>query len=60
VKRITTTVYNGKSDPIQGDTPDCASEAPLLPDGRKITVVCRRITRTFDSLGRLSSRSGLQ
>ncbi|WP_375140622.1 DUF6531 domain-containing protein, partial [Ideonella azotifigens] len=49
---ITTTVYNGLPDPIAGDTPVCAPDAPLLPDGSKIAVVCRRYEEaTTDTLG---------
>jgi len=52
--KITTTVYNGVADPIAGDTPVCAPDAPLLPDGSKIAVVCRRYEHTTtDPLGNL-------
>lgn len=47
-KRITTTVYNDQIDPIKKDRAACATNAPLLPDGSKIAVVCRRYEQSTD------------
>jgi len=49
-KRITTTVYNGQKDPIKNDGLEvvCAPAAPMLPDGSKIAVMCRRYEQSTD------------
>jgi YD repeat-containing protein len=54
-KLITTTVYNGQSDPLtQESQVICAPTAPALPDGSKIAVVCRRYEQaTADETGNL-------
>jgi len=55
-KRITTTVYNGQQDPVDPKHPtlDCAPGAPLLSDGSKIVVVCKRYEQsTEDETGNL-------
>ncbi|MCD2341827.1 hypothetical protein LRH25_15910, partial [Ideonella azotifigens] len=58
--KITTLVYNGVQDPILGGTPVCAPDAPLLPDGSKIAVVCRRYEHTTaDALGNLGFNAAL-
>jgi len=55
-KRIVTTVYNGQKDLVKNDDVEviCAPTAPLLPDGSKIAVVCRRYEQaTNDETGNL-------
>lgn len=57
-KLITTTVYNGYVDPVDPAHPtlDCAAGAPLLPDGSKIAVVCKRYEQsTNDETGNLGT-----
>lgn len=52
--RITTTVYNGQQDPVDSQHPalNCATNAPTLPDGKKIAVVCKRYEQaTADDTG---------
>lgn len=49
-KRITTTVYNGQTDPIIGDGAEviCAPNAPTLPNGSKVAVICTRYEQATD------------
>ena len=42
--RLTWLIYNGQRDPFNSDIPaNCAPTAPLLPDGKPIAVLCRKI-----------------
>jgi RHS repeat-associated protein len=52
-KRITTTVYNGQPDPTAGNAvASCAPATALLPDGKPIAVICKKVEReTSDSNG---------
>jgi YD repeat-containing protein len=53
--RLTTTVYNGQPDPSNGNAlASCAPSGALLPDGKPIVVVCKRIEQaTSDATGAL-------
>ncbi|MCW7537681.1 hypothetical protein OOT46_07435 [Aquabacterium sp. A7-Y] len=43
-RRIVTTVYNGQSDPFNGNAiAVCAPAVAKLPDGKPIAVVCKRV-----------------
>jgi YD repeat-containing protein len=42
--RITTNVYNGQPDPFEGNAlASCAPAAALLPDGKPIVVLCKKV-----------------
>lgn len=60
--RLTTTVYNGQPDPFNGNAvASCAPSTALLPDGKPIAVVCRRVEQaTTDSNGALGFGAALQ
>ncbi|MCM5682962.1 hypothetical protein M8A51_25855, partial [Schlegelella sp. S2-27] len=51
--RIVTTVYNGQPDPFSGGAvASCAPSSALLPDGKPIAVVCKRVEQaTTDANG---------
>ncbi|MCM5681572.1 hypothetical protein M8A51_18765 [Schlegelella sp. S2-27] len=51
--RITTTIYNGQPDPFSGGAvASCAPSSALLPDGKPIAVVCKRVEQaTTDANG---------
>nr|WP_259372171.1 hypothetical protein [Caldimonas mangrovi] len=51
--RITTVVYNGRPDPFSGNAvASCAPSSALLPDGKRIAVVCKRVEQaTTDANG---------
>ncbi|MCM5682963.1 hypothetical protein M8A51_25860 [Schlegelella sp. S2-27] len=51
--RITTTIYNGRPDPFSGGAvASCAPSSALLPDGKPIAVVCKRVEQaTTDANG---------
>jgi YD repeat-containing protein len=51
--RITSWVYNGQADPSNGNRPlFCAPDNALLPDGKPIVVLCKRIEQaTIDASG---------
>lgn len=51
--RITTNVYNGQPDPFaEGAIATCAPANALLPNGRPISVLCKRVDQaTADSNG---------
>ena len=53
--RIITNVYNGQPDPLNGGTlAACAPATALLPDGKPIAVLCRRVEQaTSDTDGSL-------
>lgn len=53
--RITTLVYNGQPDPSNGGlTAACAPAGAVLPDGKPIAVLCKKIeTPTTDTDGHL-------
>lgn len=41
---VTTSVYNGQPDPFKGNaTASCAPASALLPDGKPIAVLCKRV-----------------
>jgi YD repeat-containing protein len=43
-KKITTWVYNGQPDPFNGGAvASCAPSGALLPDGKPIAVLCKRV-----------------
>lgn len=52
-RRITTWVYNGQPDPFNGDAvASCAPANALLPDGKPIVVLCKRVEQaTTDESG---------
>jgi len=52
-RRITTLVYNGQPDPFNGGAvASCAPASALLPDGKPIAVLCKRIEQaTTDETG---------
>ncbi len=54
-KKVTTWVYNGQTDPIAGDIPNCAPDAPgMVVDSAPIPVLCRRYEQsTTDASGGL-------
>jgi RHS repeat-associated protein len=54
-KKLTTWVYNGQPDPTNGNAvASCASASALLPDGKPIAVLCKKIEQaTTDSTGAL-------
>jgi RHS repeat-associated protein len=48
-RRITTHVYNGQPDPFAtpaNSLASCAPAAALLPDGKPIAVLCKRVVQT--------------
>ena len=51
--RITTSIYNGQPDPYNGNaTAACAPASAVLPTGRPIAVLCRRVEQaTTDANG---------
>lgn len=51
--RLTTTVYNGRPDPFNNNAiASCAPATALLPDGKPIVVVCKRVEQaTTDASG---------
>jgi YD repeat-containing protein len=59
---ITTYVFNGQPDPFNGGaTANCAPAATLLPDGRPIAVLCKRVTQaTTDGNGHSGFSAPLQ
>jgi RHS repeat-associated protein len=52
-RRITTWVYNGQPDPFNGNAiASCAPTDALLPDGKPIAVLCKRVEQsTTDATG---------
>jgi YD repeat-containing protein len=51
-KLITTSVYNGQTDPVGGQVLSCTPADALLPDGSPIAVLCRRTEQpTTDATG---------
>ena len=54
-KKVTTWVYNGQPDPTAGNAvASCASAAPLLPNGKPIAVLCKKVEQaTTDATGSL-------
>lgn len=53
--RVITYVYNGQADPYAaGATASCAPASALLPDGKRIAVLCRQVEQaTTDANGAL-------
>ncbi|MDC8785896.1 RHS repeat domain-containing protein [Roseateles koreensis] len=50
--RVTTSVYNGQPDPFSAGTASCAPSNALLPDGKPIAVLCKRVEQaTTDANG---------
>jgi YD repeat-containing protein len=65
-RRLTTLVYNGQPDPFNGNAvASCAPADALLPDGKPIVVLCKRVEQaTTDETGALgfsaAPQSGVQ
>ncbi|WP_431050602.1 RHS repeat domain-containing protein [Roseateles sp. L2-2] len=59
---ITSLVYNGQPDPFNGGTvASCAPTDALLPDGKPIVVLCKRVEQaTTDETGALGFAATLQ
>jgi YD repeat-containing protein len=51
--KLTTNLYNGQPDPFNGGTlASCAPAAAVLPDGKPIAVLCKRVEQaTSDQTG---------
>jgi len=60
--RITTNVYNGQPDPFNGNAiASCAPTTALLPDGKRIAVLCKRVEQaTTDANGAAGFGAALQ
>lgn len=60
--RLTTSVYNGQPDPFAGNTlASCAPAGALLPDGKPIAVLCKRVEQaTTDANGSLGFTAAVQ
>lgn len=60
-KRLSTRVYNGQPDPLDGNaTAICAPPDTLLPDGRPIVVLCKEVEQaTTDETGALGFEASL-
>jgi len=60
--RITTSVYNGQPDPFNGNAiASCAPATALLPDGKRIAVLCKQVQQaTTDADGHLGFSAALQ
>jgi YD repeat-containing protein len=60
--KLTTTVYNGQPDPFAGGAlASCAPADALLPDGKPIAVVCKRVEQaTTDANGAAGFNATLQ
>lgn len=60
--RLTTYVYNGQPDPFNGNAiASCAPGAALLPDGKPIAVLCKRVEQaTTDANGGQGFSAALQ
>jgi YD repeat-containing protein len=61
-RRITTFVYNGQPDPFNGNAvASCAPASALLPDGKPIVVLCKRVEQaTTDESGAQGFNATLQ
>lgn len=59
--RITTYVYNGQPDPLNGNAiASCAPTSALLPDGKPIAVLCKQVEQaTMDASGTLGFAAAL-
>ena len=60
--QITTSVYNGQPDPLNGGAlATCAPASAVLPDGKPIAVLCKQIEQsTTDTDGHLGFSASLQ
>ncbi len=60
--RVTTYVYNGQFDPYAaGAIANCAPAAAVLPDGKRIAVLCRHVEQaTTDANGALGFAAGAE
>ena len=60
--RIVTGVYNGQPDPFNGNAlAACAPASALLPDGKPIAVLCKRVEQaTTDTSGAAGFAAALQ
>jgi YD repeat-containing protein len=60
--RLTTSVYNGQPDPFNSNAlASCAPVTALLPDGKPIAVLCKRVEQaTTDANGSLGFTAALQ
>jgi YD repeat-containing protein len=61
-KKLTTSVYNGQSDPFNGGAAaSCAPADALLPDGMPIVVLCKKVEQaTTDNDGSQGFGAALQ
>ena len=61
-RRVTTLVYNGQPDPFNGNAvASCAPTSALLPDGKPIVVLCKRVEQaTTDDTGAQGFNATLQ
>jgi YD repeat-containing protein len=61
-KRLTTSVYHGQPDPFAGGAiASCAPADALLPDGKPIAVLCKRVEQaTTDANGASGFNTGVQ
>lgn len=51
-KLLTTYVYNGQLDPFTNQAAVCAPDAPPLPDGKPVVVLCKQVEQaTTDASG---------
>ncbi|MBX3475900.1 MAG: RHS repeat protein [Planctomycetes bacterium] len=60
--RLTTSIYNGQPDPFNGNAvASCAPASALLPDGKPIAVLCKRVEQaSTDTDGHLGFSASLQ
>jgi len=60
--RITTLIYNGQPDSFNGDAvASCAPSSAVLPDGKPVAVLCKRVEQpTTDSNGSSGFSAALQ
>jgi YD repeat-containing protein len=60
--RVTTSVYNGQADPFNGNAiASCAPSTALLPDGKPIVVLCKKVEQaTTDTNGATGFSAALQ
>lgn len=59
-KLLTTFVYNGQLDPFTNQVAACAPDAPALPDGKPVVVLCKQVEQvTTDASGRQGMSAAL-
>jgi uncharacterized protein RhaS with RHS repeats len=61
-RRVTTLVFNGQPDPFSGGAvASCAPTSALLPDGKPLVVLCKRVEQaTTDETGAQGFTAALQ